>query len=143
MRWIGKGRFMLPARALGACERLVEMGMDYARTRETFGEPIANRQAIQWMIADSAVEIEALRWLVLTAAWLVLAPVVSQVARQHLPGPRGASPTFAQLSDPGPLLSELLEVGAAGELRHDRGRLRLSGDEDVRDETTRRAALRE
>jgi acyl-CoA dehydrogenase len=71
MRWIGKGRFMLPARALGACERLVEMGMDYARTRETFGEPIANRQAIQWMIADSAVEIEALRWLVLTAAWQV------------------------------------------------------------------------
>ena len=71
MRWIGQGRVMLPARALGACERLVEMGMDYARTRETFGEPIANRQAIQWMIADSAVEIEALRWLVLTAAWQI------------------------------------------------------------------------
>ncbi len=37
----------------------------------TFGEPIAERQAIQWMIADSAVEIEALRWLVLSAAWQV------------------------------------------------------------------------
>ncbi len=71
MRWIGKGRYMLPARALGACERLVEMGMEHARQRVTFGEPIANRQAIQWMIADSAVEIEALRWLVLTAAWQV------------------------------------------------------------------------
>jgi alkylation response protein AidB-like acyl-CoA dehydrogenase len=71
MRWIGKGRYMLPARALGACERLVEMGMEHARQRETFGEPIANRQAIQWMVADSAVEIEALRWLVLTAAWQV------------------------------------------------------------------------
>lgn len=71
MRWIGLGRFMLPARALGACERLVEMAMEHARGRETFGEPIANRQAIQWMIADSAVEIEALRWLVLTAAWQV------------------------------------------------------------------------
>jgi alkylation response protein AidB-like acyl-CoA dehydrogenase len=71
MKWIGKGRFMLPARALGACERLVEMAMDQARSRVTFGEPIANRQAIQWMIADSAVEIEALRWLVLTAAWQV------------------------------------------------------------------------
>jgi acyl-CoA dehydrogenase len=71
MKWIGKGRFMLPARALGACERLVEMAMDQARNRVTFGEPIANRQAIQWMIADSAVEIEALRWLVLTAAWQV------------------------------------------------------------------------
>ena len=71
MRWIGKGRYLLPARALGACERLVEMGMEHARTRETFGEPIAERQAIQWMVADSAVEIEALRWLVLTAAWQV------------------------------------------------------------------------
>jgi acyl-CoA dehydrogenase len=71
MRWIGKGRYMLPARALGACERLVDMAMEHARTRETFGKPIADRQAIQWMIADSAVEIEALRWLVLAAAWQV------------------------------------------------------------------------
>ena len=71
MRWIGKGRYLLPARALGACERLVEMAIEQARNRVTFGEPIANRQAIQWMLADSAVEIEALRWLVLTAAWQV------------------------------------------------------------------------
>ena len=71
MRWIGKGRYLLPARALGSCERLVEMAMEQAKNRVTFGEPIANRQAIQWMIADSAVEIEALRWLVLTAAWQV------------------------------------------------------------------------
>ncbi|MGZ4499168.1 MAG: acyl-CoA dehydrogenase family protein [Nocardioidaceae bacterium] len=71
MRWIGKGRYMLPARALGACERLVEMGMEHARNRKTFGQPIAERQAIQWMVADSAVEIEALRWLVLAAAWQV------------------------------------------------------------------------
>jgi acyl-CoA dehydrogenase len=71
MQWIGRGRYLLPAHALGACERLVEMAMDHARNRVTFGEPIAERQAIQWMIADSAVEIEALRWLVLSAAWQV------------------------------------------------------------------------
>jgi alkylation response protein AidB-like acyl-CoA dehydrogenase len=71
MQWIGRGRYLLPARALGACERLVELAMEHARNRVTFGEPIANRQAIQWMIADSAVEIEALRWLVLSAAWQV------------------------------------------------------------------------
>ncbi|MET0133557.1 MAG: acyl-CoA dehydrogenase family protein [Kibdelosporangium sp.] len=71
MRWIGQGRYLLPARAIGACERLLEMGIDYARTRTTFGQPIADRQAIQWMIADSAVEVEALRWLVLHAAWQV------------------------------------------------------------------------
>ncbi len=71
MRWIGQGRYLLPARAVGACERLIEMGMEHARNRTTFGEPIAERQAIQWMIADSAVELECLRWLVLTAAWQV------------------------------------------------------------------------
>ncbi|MGH3384092.1 MAG: acyl-CoA dehydrogenase family protein [Nocardioidaceae bacterium] len=71
MRWIGRGRYLLPARALGACERLLEMSLEHARNRETFGEPIGERQAIQWMIADSAVEIEALRWLVLHAAWQV------------------------------------------------------------------------
>ncbi|MGH3517643.1 MAG: acyl-CoA dehydrogenase family protein [Haloechinothrix sp.] len=71
MQWIGRGRYLIPARALGSCERLLEMAIDYANTRETFGEPIAERQAIQWMIADSAVEIEALRWLVLHAAWQV------------------------------------------------------------------------
>jgi acyl-CoA dehydrogenase len=71
MQWIGQGRYLLPARALGACERLVEMGVDQAKSRVTFGKPIAERQAIQWMIADSAVEIEALRWLVMHAAWLV------------------------------------------------------------------------
>ncbi|KAA2261138.1 acyl-CoA dehydrogenase [Solihabitans fulvus] len=71
MQWIGQGRYLLPARAIGSCERLVEMAIEQARTRVTFGELLAERQAIQWMIADSAVEIEALRWLVLHAAWQV------------------------------------------------------------------------
>jgi acyl-CoA dehydrogenase len=81
MRWIGRGRYLLPARALGACERLVEMGMEHARNLVTFGSPIAERQAIQWMIADSAVEIEALRWLVLTAAWQVDQEIDSRQAQ--------------------------------------------------------------
>ncbi|HJQ02703.1 MAG TPA: acyl-CoA dehydrogenase family protein [Jatrophihabitans sp.] len=81
MQWIGRGRYLLPARALGACERLVEMAMEHARNRVTFGEPIAQRQAIQWMIADSAVEIEALRWLVLSAAWQVDAGLDSRQAQ--------------------------------------------------------------
>ncbi|HEX6342434.1 acyl-CoA dehydrogenase family protein [Umezawaea sp.] len=71
MQWIGAGRYLLPARAIGSVERLVEMAIEQANTRVTFGQPIAEYQAIQWMIADSAVEIEALRWLVLHAAWLV------------------------------------------------------------------------
>jgi alkylation response protein AidB-like acyl-CoA dehydrogenase len=71
MQWIGRGRYLLPARAIGACERLMELALQHARNRVTFGQPIADRQAIQWMIADSAVELEALRWLVLSAAWQV------------------------------------------------------------------------
>ncbi|WP_182545316.1 acyl-CoA dehydrogenase family protein [Halosaccharopolyspora lacisalsi] len=71
MQWIGRGRYLLPARALGGCERLVEMAMEHSQSRETFGAPIADRQSIQWMLADSAVEIESLRWLVLQAAWQI------------------------------------------------------------------------
>jgi uncharacterized membrane protein len=49
--------------------------------------------------------------VVLAAAWVVLAPVVSHVVRPHLP-PRGfESPTFGQLADPGQLASELLFTG--------------------------------
>jgi alkylation response protein AidB-like acyl-CoA dehydrogenase len=81
MQWIGRGRYLLPARALGACERLVEMAITHANSRITFGEPIANRQAIQWMIADSAVEVEAMRWLVLHAAWQVDAGLDSRHAQ--------------------------------------------------------------
>lgn len=81
MSWIGRGRYLLPARALGACHRLAEMGIEYANTRETFGEKLAERQAIQWMIADSAVEIEALRWLVLSSAWQVDAGLDSRQAQ--------------------------------------------------------------
>jgi acyl-CoA dehydrogenase len=70
MQWIGQGRWLIGARAVGAAERLLQMAVDYANTRVTFGQPIAERQAIQWMIADSAVEIEAAKWLALRAAWL-------------------------------------------------------------------------
>src|SRR5215469_5018443 len=71
MAWIGRGRYLIPARALGAAERLLSMALDHANTRETFGRPIGENQAIQWMIADSEVEMEAARWLVLRAAWTV------------------------------------------------------------------------
>ncbi|MEP6597879.1 MAG: acyl-CoA dehydrogenase family protein [Actinomycetota bacterium] len=71
MQWIGKGRYVIPARGIGAAERLLQMAIDHANTRETFGRPIGVNQAIQWMIADSEVELEAARWLVLHAAWTV------------------------------------------------------------------------
>ncbi|MFB4210623.1 acyl-CoA dehydrogenase family protein [Shouchella sp. JSM 1781072] len=69
LEWIGFARWIVGARAVGASERLLNMAIDYANDRKTFGKPIATRQAIQWQIADSAVELEAARWLVLNAAY--------------------------------------------------------------------------
>jgi len=69
MRWIGGGRLMIPARAVGQAQRLLELGLAYAKQRQAFGSPIADYQAIQWMLADSAVEIEQVKWLTLHAAW--------------------------------------------------------------------------
>lgn len=69
LEWIGYARWVVGARAVGAAERLLQMAIDYANERKTFGKPIAERQAIQWKIADSAVEIEAAKWLVLNAAF--------------------------------------------------------------------------
>jgi len=71
MRWIGRGRYIIPAHALGLAERALRMAIDYANTRVTFGAKISTYQAIQWMIADSEVDIEAARWLILRAAWTV------------------------------------------------------------------------
>ncbi|MEQ3549442.1 acyl-CoA dehydrogenase family protein [Pseudonocardia nematodicida] len=69
LSWIGQGRYVIPARAVGAGERLLGMACAHASTRESMGHPIAEYQAIQWQIADSQVELEATKWLTLHAAW--------------------------------------------------------------------------
>ncbi len=71
MQWIGQGRWLIASRCVGTAERLLQMAVDYSKQRVTFGKPIADRQAIQWMLADSAVEIQATKWLALHAAWKV------------------------------------------------------------------------
>ncbi|UGQ13327.1 acyl-CoA/acyl-ACP dehydrogenase [Yinghuangia sp. ASG 101] len=71
MKWIGKGRFVIPSNGIGIAERVLRMALDHANVRETFGKPIGENQAIQWMIADSEVELEAARMLVLRAAWAI------------------------------------------------------------------------
>jgi alkylation response protein AidB-like acyl-CoA dehydrogenase len=71
LRWIGQGRYMIPARAIGAAERMLQMAIDYAKIRHSMGRPIGDYQAIQWQIADSQVEIESTKWLTLYAAWRV------------------------------------------------------------------------
>jgi alkylation response protein AidB-like acyl-CoA dehydrogenase len=71
MEWIGRGRYVIPSVAIGAAERMLTMAIEYANQRETFGSPIGEHQMIQAMIADSEVELESARWLVLLAAWTV------------------------------------------------------------------------
>ncbi|GAA4163344.1 acyl-CoA dehydrogenase family protein [Gryllotalpicola daejeonensis] len=71
MQWIGNGRYLIPSRAIGAAERLLEMAIEHSKNRVSMGHPIAEYQAIQWHIADSHVEIESARWLTLYAAWLL------------------------------------------------------------------------
>src|SRR4051812_14922444 len=62
------GRVAIAAQALGIGEAALEEALAYAKTREQFGRPIANYQAIQWMLADTATELAAARMLTLKAA---------------------------------------------------------------------------
>jgi acyl-CoA dehydrogenase len=70
MRTLDHGRHGLGAGCLGGAERVLETCLQYAKYREQFGVPIAQKQAIQFMIADMITEIEALRSLVYRVAWL-------------------------------------------------------------------------
>jgi acyl-CoA dehydrogenase len=64
------GRLKIAAFQLGIAHRSIELALEWARNRKTWGKPIASRQAIQWMLADSEVELEAARLLVYRAAWM-------------------------------------------------------------------------
>ena len=56
------------ARAVGKATRILDMMTDYARVRRQFGKPIGEQQLIQQLLADSAIEINAARLLLLQAA---------------------------------------------------------------------------
>jgi acyl-CoA dehydrogenase len=61
-------RIPYAAQCVGIAQRALEMAIDYSKLRETFGKPLSERQAIQWMLADSAVEIHAARLVTYNAA---------------------------------------------------------------------------
>jgi acyl-CoA dehydrogenase len=56
-------------RWLGAAQRALEIGIDYAKQRDAFGKKLTEHQAIQWMIADSEIDLHASRMMVMQAAW--------------------------------------------------------------------------
>ncbi|MGC2267580.1 MAG: acyl-CoA dehydrogenase family protein, partial [Candidatus Acidiferrales bacterium] len=64
------GRVGIAAQSLGLAQGALEAAVRYAKQRKTFGKPIADYQAIQWMLADMQTEIEAARALTHYAAWM-------------------------------------------------------------------------
>jgi alkylation response protein AidB-like acyl-CoA dehydrogenase len=64
------GRVAIAAMAVGLAQGAYERSIDYAKDREQFGRPIADFQAIRWMLADMTTEIAAARLMVHRAAWL-------------------------------------------------------------------------
>jgi len=62
------GRVGIASQAIGIATAALEEAVAYARERKQFGKPIGDFQAIQWMIADSATELDAARLLTLRAA---------------------------------------------------------------------------
>jgi len=69
MATLDGGRIGIAAQALGIAQGALDASIAYAKERVQFGKPIATFQAIQWMIADMATEIDAARLLVYRAAW--------------------------------------------------------------------------
>jgi acyl-CoA dehydrogenase len=69
-QWLSEGRIRTHgARSLGVAERALDMMIDYSQQRTTFGKPLSERQAVQFMIADSAMELRSVRLLVYETAW--------------------------------------------------------------------------
>jgi len=68
MQTLDGGRIGIAAQALGIAQAALDASVSYAKERVQFGKPIATLQAIQWMIADMATEIDAARLLVYRAA---------------------------------------------------------------------------
>ena len=63
-------RVTVGAEAVGIAQAAFDAALSYAKERQQFGQPIANFQAIQWMLADMATQIDAARLLTYRAAYL-------------------------------------------------------------------------
>jgi alkylation response protein AidB-like acyl-CoA dehydrogenase len=70
METLDSGRISIGALSIGLAQSAYEHAIRYGKQREAFGQKIAQFQAIQFMIADAAMEIEAARLMVYRAAWL-------------------------------------------------------------------------
>jgi len=64
------GRIGIAAQAIGVAQAALDRACAYALTRRQFGRPIAEFEAVQWILAEMATDLEAARWLFYRAAWL-------------------------------------------------------------------------
>lgn len=85
MKTFDRSRPEIGAIAIGVSQRALDEATRYAKERQQFGQPIASFQAIQFMLADMAIEVEAMRLLTHKAAWMIdagaPAPIVSSYAK--------------------------------------------------------------
>lgn len=63
-RWLSEGRIRHGARACGVAERCLDMALDYTKQRKTFGEPLSEKQGVQWILADCFTELHATKLMV-------------------------------------------------------------------------------
>jgi len=71
MKTLDMGRLTLGAACLGGAQAALDWSIEWAKTRKQFGVDLAQKQSVQWKIADMATEVEALRSLVYRVAWMV------------------------------------------------------------------------
>jgi acyl-CoA dehydrogenase len=71
LKILANGRAGLASRNLGSCQKLLDMSVSHAKERIQFGTPIIKHQAVGHMLAEMAVEIEALRSFTYRVAWMV------------------------------------------------------------------------
>jgi hypothetical protein len=64
------GRIGIASQAIGIARSALDTATSYAKDRKQFGQPIAGFEAIQWMLADAATELDAAQLLAFRAAWL-------------------------------------------------------------------------
>ena len=68
-KWLVHGRVPYAAATIGLGQASLDLAIEWSKQRETFGQRLADRQAIQWMLVDSEIELRAARLLVYEAAW--------------------------------------------------------------------------
>ncbi len=67
--WLVHARVPYAAASIGVAQASLEIAIDWAKQRKTFGAPLADRQAIQWMLVDSEMDLRSARLLTWQAAW--------------------------------------------------------------------------